>query len=282
MPTPAEVKEQVRKDWTDNAKPWKAWREKFAVQMAGATRTLVEAAGISPGMKVLDLASGTGEPAFSIARTVGREGHVTATDLVPAMLAVIDEVVQKEGIENMTVEVADMEKLSYANGSFHRVTSRFGIMFPPDPVQALKEMRRVLIPDGKVALMVWGPPTGSFWTAFLGPFMKRASLPPPPPDAPSPLRFARPGSASEVLREAGLSDVEETTMTLPMHWPGGGEELFRMQKEFVPQLFERYRGAMTPSDFESSLAEMKDNFVRSEKDGVCQLDGLVHVVTASR
>jgi len=281
MPTNAEVKEQVRKDWTSNAKPWKTWRSKFIVQTAPATRIVVEGAALAPGMKVLDLASGTGEPAFSIARAVGSSGHVTATDLVPEMLDVIKEVIAAESIQNVAVEVADMEKLPYADGSFDRVTSRFGIMFPPDPVLAAKEMKRVLKPGGKVALLVWGPPTSSFWAAFLGPFIKRANLPPPPPDAPTPTRFARPGSVSEVLGGGGFSSIQETTMTIEFGWPGPAEELYRMQKEFVPQVFDRFKDALSPADYEAAVADVKDNFARAEKNGQVHLEGIVHLATAT-
>src|SRR5689334_20568849 len=124
-----EVKEQVRKDWTGNAKPWKAWREKFAIHTAKATELIVEASALSVGMSVLDLASGTGEPALSLARSVGPSGRVTATDLVPEMLTAISEAIALEGVSNVTVEVADMEALQYRDASFDRVTSRFGIMF---------------------------------------------------------------------------------------------------------------------------------------------------------
>lgn len=282
MPTHAEIREQVRKDWTANATPWKAWRSKFVIQTAPATALVVEGAALAPGMKVLDLASGTGEPAFSIARAVGPTGHVTATDLVPEMLAVISEVVKAESIQNVTVEAADMEQLPYAEGTFDRVTSRFGIMFPPDPPRAAIEIRRVLKPGGKASLLVWGPPTSSFWSAFLGPFMKRSNLPPPPPDAPTPTRFAKPGSVSEVLRAGGLSNVEERTVTIAFGWPGPAEELFRMQREFVPQVFDRFRKSLSDAEYEAAVAEVKENFVRAERDGEVHLEGIVHLVTASR
>jgi ubiquinone/menaquinone biosynthesis C-methylase UbiE len=281
MPSNAEVKEQVRKDWTSNAKPWKTWRSKFIVQSANATKLVVEGASLAPGMKVLDLASGTGEPAFSIARAIGPSGHVTATDLVPEMLDVMSDVIAAESIGNVKVEVADMEKLPYADGSFDRVTSRFGIMFPPEPVLAAKEMKRVLKPGGKVTLLVWGPPTSSFWSAFLGPFTKRANLPPPPPDAPTPTRFAKPGSVSEVLSGGGFSNVQETPVTIDLGWPGPAEELFRMQKEFVPQVFDRFAGALSPAEYEAAVAEVKDNFVRAEKNGEVHLEGIVYLATGT-
>jgi SAM-dependent methyltransferase len=254
----------------------------MAQQTQLATKLVVDGAALTPGHRVLDLASGTGEPATTIARVVGASGRVTATDLVPEMLAVIHELVETERITNMAVEVADMEQLPYRDASFDRVTSRFGIMFPPDAVQAAKEIRRVLVPGGRVSLLAWGPPTLSFWTSVLGPFMKRAALPPPPADAPSPLRFAKPGSLSEVLRAAGLASIEETSTTIPLHWPGSADELFRMQREIVAQLFERFRAALSASDFEAAMADVHASLVAAERAGNVHLEAVVHLVTAAR
>ena len=79
-------KETVRKEWEGAAPLWKKWYEKFEIQTAAATRLIVENSRLEPGLKVLDLASGTGEPALSVAKAVGPNGEVTATDFVPEML----------------------------------------------------------------------------------------------------------------------------------------------------------------------------------------------------
>ena len=79
-------KEAVRQDWTHRAPAWRRQNPQFAVQSRAATETIVQAARLKPGMKVLDLASGAGDPALTLAEMVGPDGHVTATDLVPEML----------------------------------------------------------------------------------------------------------------------------------------------------------------------------------------------------
>ena len=89
----ARFKEQIRAEWTEEATvaAWRRWHPQLAIASRGATGAIVEAARIKPGMRVLDLASGTGEPALTLARAVGPAGHVTATDLGPGMLKAAEE-----------------------------------------------------------------------------------------------------------------------------------------------------------------------------------------------
>jgi SAM-dependent methyltransferase len=116
---------------------------------------LVEAAALEPGLRVLDLASGAGEPALQIARAVGPIGRVTATDLVEEMLAGARRRAAAAKIENIEFRAADMEALPFDHASFDRITCRFGIMFAPDTMRALSEARRVLKPGGRAVYLVW-------------------------------------------------------------------------------------------------------------------------------
>ena len=86
-PTPAPIdKDEVKRNWTIRAPAWNKWAERVEKMARRFNEPLIEAAGIKAGMHVLDLASGSGEPALTIARTVGETGHVTATDLLDDML----------------------------------------------------------------------------------------------------------------------------------------------------------------------------------------------------
>ena len=122
-------KEVVREEWTAAAPFWRKWNQKLATQSRAATDLVVNGAELLPGMHVLDLASGTGEPALSLAKAVGSGGRVVATDLVPDMLQALRENARLESLTQMEFQVADAEQLPFANGEFDRVTCRFGIMF---------------------------------------------------------------------------------------------------------------------------------------------------------
>src|SRR5437763_16946886 len=96
------------------------------------TQRLARHARILPGMQVLDLASGTGDPAISLARLVGPKGKVTATDLSAGMVDVARVNASRSGVVNIDFRQADMQVLPFADSSFDAVTSKIGIMYAVD------------------------------------------------------------------------------------------------------------------------------------------------------
>ena len=232
IPDRDKLKEAVRQQWTDSAAPWRKWYPKYAVQNQAATEMLVRAVQVTPGMHILDLASGTGEPALTLAATVGQDGHVTATDLVPEMLAGAEENARARGLTNMTFQQSDAENLPFPDQSFDAVTCRCGVMFFPNVLQALKQIRRVLKPGGRVTLLVWGPsgPNNSFTTVTEA-LSKYAPPLPPDPSSLNPQRFAQAGALVAVLREAGFQHVQEETHTVPWAWPGSAAELWDYSRD---------------------------------------------------
>jgi ubiquinone/menaquinone biosynthesis C-methylase UbiE len=113
---------------------------------------LLQAAHIAPGMRVLDIATGTGLSAEAALAAVGHTGHVTAADVSPAMAEKARERLGKA--PNASVFVEDGQALSFADCSFDVVLCNLGLMFFPDPVRGLSEFRRVLRPGGRVAVSV--------------------------------------------------------------------------------------------------------------------------------
>jgi ubiquinone/menaquinone biosynthesis C-methylase UbiE len=113
---------------------------------------LLRAAQVEPGMRVLDIATGTGLSAEAALSAVGHTGHVTAADVSPAMAEKARERLGKA--PNASVFVEDGQALSFADCSFDAVLCNLGLMFFPDPVRGLSEFRRVLRPGGRVAVSV--------------------------------------------------------------------------------------------------------------------------------
>jgi ubiquinone/menaquinone biosynthesis C-methylase UbiE len=281
-PTVDQLKDRVRRDWTDVAtiEAWRRWREPFAVHTASLTDALVRAARIEPGQRVLDLASGAGEPALTLARRVGPEGRVTATDVSPGWLSVIEDAALAEGLGNIDLAVADAHALPFPDEAFDRVTSRLGVMFFADVQRALAECRRVLEPDGRVSFLVWGAPDKNmFFGAVMQALASRVELPPPSPGVPGPLRFAPAGSLSHELEQAGFREIEEERLIVPIPWPGPPEQLWQHFREIVAPLRPVIDG-LSSAERDAVAAEVVAAFAASYDGTRVELTGEVVVVTA--
>jgi len=202
------------------------WKAKSAVMGQPVTDALVEYARPESGMQVLDLASGTGEPAISLALRVGAAGHVTALDLSAELLEIAEKRAVARGLKNFSTQRADAHSLPFPDHSFDLATSRFGVMFFRDPVTALGELRRVLRSGARACFLAWGPFDQPYWRSTMGVVHRRVGGPLLPPDGPNPFRFAETGSLSAVLRSAGFNDIEEEMKTLSWTWPGSAEEVW--------------------------------------------------------
>lgn len=226
-------RDRLRQEWTDEqtVAAWRKWHRSMTEFTQEVTSAVLESAQLRSGMQVLDLASGVGDPALSIAEVVGPSGHVTATDLGPGMIAFAEELAKKKGLGNIEFRVADVEALPFPNGSFDVVSCRFGVMFFPEQVKAFRECRRVLKPGGRVAFVVWGKREQPFLGTTVGVLMKYVDAPPPDPDAPHAFMFGERGLLRRRLEEAGFSDVSEEVRTVTGRWRGTPEEYWQQFTE---------------------------------------------------
>lgn len=128
----------------------------WARQLAPAQRRLLEVAALAPGERVLDVACGTGLVTLPAAEAVGPGGAVVATDISEEMVRSLRERAAARGLSHVTAERRDAERLELPHASFDAALCALGLMYVPDPLQALREMGRALRPGGRVAVAVWG------------------------------------------------------------------------------------------------------------------------------
>ena len=169
----SDLKTRHRKMWASGDYP--SMVETFLLPLG--TR-LVEASGIGAGMRVLDVASGTGNAALPAA-AAGAE--VTASDLTPELLDAGRRRAEAAGL-SLTWAQGDAERLPFEDASFDVVMSSIGAMFAPHHEAVADELVRVCRPGGTIAMLNWTP-EGMIGALFrtMGPF-----APPPPPGAQPP------------------------------------------------------------------------------------------------
>src|SRR5258708_6744832 len=230
-PDPGKIqkfREHLHLEWTGDrtVAAWRKWHAQIATFTHGATEAILEAAHLRAGMRVLDLASGVGDPALSIAAEVAPSGRVTATDLGPGMISLAEELARKKAITNIEFREASAESLPFPGESYDVLTCRFGIMFFPDLPKALRECFRVLKPGGRAAFVAWGKKEQPFFTTTAGIVLKHVPMPPPPPDPdrPSLFIFGERDLLLRALETAGFSIVHEAEPIIARGSAAFGEE----------------------------------------------------------
>ncbi len=195
--------EQRRSEWTKRV-------DTFARDAAPRTRPFAEAlvamVAAPRGASVLDVATGSGIVAVEAAKLVGPTGTVLATDFVPEWEPYVSASAAEAGLANVTFATMPAEALDLPDASIDVVLCQFGLMFVAEPVQVLRELRRVLRTGGTLGIAVWSVPekVGIFLVAGI----VSAALPPPPAGgSPSPMGMSAPGLIEGLVAEAGFRDI---------------------------------------------------------------------------
>jgi len=215
-------------DWNSfgRANASQKWRRQSAAMGNDMTTAIVAAAQVRSGMRVLDIACGTGEPAISIAQLLAAGGDVVGVDISPAPLKIAAERATQRGLSNATFQQADAHHLPFVDNTFDRITSRLGVMFFSDLPHALSEMRRVLKPAGRVILLVWGPMDQPYFQTTIGTILRMLPSASVPESGRKMFALGNKGVLSQALRQAGFSQVKEDLVTVPWTWMGTPEEVW--------------------------------------------------------
>jgi len=171
-----------------------------------------------PGERVLELACGPGGPGLTAATLVAPDGEVVLSDVTVEMTSIASARADAIGLANVTTRVIDLEQIEEPDGSYDVVLCREGLMLVPDPAGAVREIRRVLRPGGRVALTVWGPRARNPW---LGVVFDAVSIqlgaPMPPPGIPGPFSLDDADRLAGLLSDAGLANVDVRELPTPYH-----------------------------------------------------------------
>ena len=202
-----QIREQQKASWNRFSSGWKKWDELNMEFLRPVGEEMIRLLHPQNNDFVLDIAAGTGEPGLTIA-TLIPEGKVMITDLSPGMLEIAKENALHRGIQNIETKACDVCELPFADNTFDAVSCRFGFMFFPDMLLAVKEMSRVLKPGGRIVATVWNGPEKNFWVSAVMDVIKREmNLPVPPSGSPGIFRCAKDGLMTDLFLQAGFTKV---------------------------------------------------------------------------
>jgi ubiquinone/menaquinone biosynthesis C-methylase UbiE len=203
---PKRFKEQERAGYNMIA----ARYEDASTARAAVMERILELCNLSPGLSLLEVASGPGMLAREAARRVGPNGGVVGADIAEAALDAGRKRAAAEGIVNIRFQVEDAEAMSFADASFDRIICSMGLMHFPDAAAAARDMLRVLKPGGRLIASVWGDETRVPFLACALHCLKR-NLQPPKTERPSIFRFGSKDALSALMQSAGFADVRIET-----------------------------------------------------------------------
>lgn len=193
---------------------------------ANLTEAIVLAAAPTLGMKVLDVACGSGEPAITIATQLEDTGHVTGIDISEDPVKVARERAASRGLTNIKFETADAHNLPFPDKTFDLLTCRLGLMFLNNIPVALREFNRVLKPGARVAFACWGPMQQPYFDATAGVILTQFPKATVPEAARKTFQFGKAGKLSTLLRASGFHAIEEQFQTIPWVWHGTPEQFW--------------------------------------------------------
>jgi len=210
-----DIKERERSNWSAAAEGWRRRDALLRKGSAPVSERMLDMVNLAPGFQLLDIASGTGEPALSAAHIVGDKGSVMGIDLAEPMLEVAREKAIQQALKNIEFRVMDAENLDFPVDTFDAMTMRWGLMFMPNPDKCLASVHRVLRPQARISLACWAEPERNPFVGILVKTLSRyMDMPSKDPKAPGIFAFANRDYLYDTIAAAGFSDIHVEEMVI--------------------------------------------------------------------
>ena len=225
---------KIAESWltAEKAESWRRGKRLRGEVFGPATEMMLDLANMRVGDRVLEVAAGTGDLAIMIARRVGPNGYVLATDISTSMLNVAAEAVRNAGLTNVETRVMDAENIDLDADSFDAVICRMGLMLFSNPVKTLIGMHRVLKPAARVFALVWSTEEKNPYRGVPLAIVRRIgnNL----TEEPGLRLFAlgKPGVLEETFRAAGFLDIAVHTVPTQWRFPSTAEAVRFMKDSY--------------------------------------------------
>lgn len=192
--------------WSVNAASWAELQEPYVEPAYIAS---FDALGITPGTRLLDIGCGAGR---ALRLAADRGADVSGLDAAPAMLAFA-----RRRVPGATIVEGELQSLPFPDRSFDAVTGFNSFQYAADPIEALREAKRVTAPGGRILALVWSPAE----MCELAPHLQSlgALMPPPPPGAPGPFALSGRDALEEFFAGAGLEIAQMADVPCTFAYP---------------------------------------------------------------
>jgi ubiquinone/menaquinone biosynthesis C-methylase UbiE len=266
--------------WDAVAPGWERNAGFVEERVADLTESLLDAAAISNGDRVLELACGPGGLGLAAAER-NPESEVTLSDVAEQMTIVAAKQAEERELANVNVAVLDLERIERPDESFDVVLCREGIMLVPEPATAAAEIRRVLRPGGRAAISVWGSPEQNPWlTAMLEALGRQLGGTFPPPGMPGPLSLGSSETFLAALAEGGLDDIRIQEVEVP--WRGASfDQWWDLTAELAGPVA-KLLAAQPPESVEAIRATARELLSEYETADGLEIPGVTLVASARR
>ncbi|MDP6980371.1 MAG: methyltransferase domain-containing protein [Myxococcota bacterium] len=220
--------------WNSKAgQTWVASQAGVDRMLEPLTALLLERADAQDGERVLDVGCGCGDTTLQIAQT---GAAVWGIDISGPMLARAEERAKELGLDNVAFSQTDASTQALTP-DHDLILSRFGVMFFADPTEAFRNLRSGLSPQGRLCFLCWQPPRANPWMSISGAAIMPFSTPPetpPDPRAPGPFAFADKDYVSQILGDAGFSEIDVRSVTADVHIADNLDDAVESQSRIGP------------------------------------------------
>jgi SAM-dependent methyltransferase len=273
-------KATTKQQWDEAAAAWHRWGPTLEDWLGAATKAMLDAAGVTLGSRVLDIAGGAGGQALAAAHRTGATGSVVVTDVSPGILGFAARAAAEARLQQVTtVEVDGEEVGSRWAEDFDAAISRLGLIYFADRQRALRGIRSSLREGGRFAAVVYASADrNGFFSVPVGIIRNRAGLPAPVPGQPGPFSLGDAQVARTEFESAGFREVQVETLSAPLLLRSAADCL-RFERESFGALHQMLSGV---EDTEAVWSEVQVALESFDLDGgfvgPCEL----HIISGVR
>lgn len=272
---------RIQEIWEAAAPGWAKWEGVLSEAIKEATEKMLDAAKVSPGARVLDLASGAGAQTRQAAVRVGSTGRILASDISATMLEHLRSNADAAKLTNIDTLQGTADEVSPQAAPYDAAICRLGLMLFPGPETAVAAVHQGLKPGGCFAAMVIGDPAENpFFSRSMGILLRHAGKEPPAPGQPSLFALANPERLKQLFEDSGLRGVRVERVQASVPLPDAASAVEMMQ-----QAFGAYRAVvaeLSDSDRTAAWREVEDYLSGFETEDGFSTDVILLIASGTR